>query len=321
MYLPVIHEQPGELYTTVFSIPVGGNSIIRYRGADNPDMEITGPNAIAVLPDDTFMIADLIANHLLHYDKTGSLLDTIELYDLGIANIADLRVSGDKLFLLEVSLDFSPPRYRVNQLSRDGKLIASYDISESFGIDQGLTGIAIDCDGSVLVELEGGFYLYRLQDIQNNAAIATPSGYYCNNEFYRIVSSGSPYRRAMTAGDVRYETQLTTDFGGLTLLNVFQDGSFYVFREDVVDDPIVKVDLTLHYIGADMISQGVARVPISEAYYYIMRNIVVTAKGEVFMLLPKRDSLDVVRLNFYRGLEPLPPSTVVPQITISTSQP
>lgn len=149
-------------------------------------MEITGPDAIAVLPDDTFMIADLIANRLLHYDKAGNLLDKIELDNLGIVNVADLRARGYDLFLLEISLNFSPPRYRVNQLSLNGKLIASYDILENFGIDQGLTGIAIDCDGSVLVELEGGFNLYRLQDIQNNAAMATPSGYYCNNKFFGL---------------------------------------------------------------------------------------------------------------------------------------
>ena len=321
MGLPVIHKELGDLYTTIFSIPVGGDSAVHYRGGNNPDMEITGPNAIAVLPDDTFVIADLIAIRLLHYDKVGNLLDQIELDDLGIVNIADLRTRGYDLFLLEISLDFSPPRFRVNQLSLDGKLINSYDIPERYGINYGLTGIAIDCDGSVLVELEGGFYLYRLQDILNNAAIATPSGYYCNNKYFRIVNSGAPYHRTMMAGDVGYETQLTTDFGGLRLLNVFQDGSFYVFREDVVDDPIVQVDLTLHFIGADMVSQGMARIPLTEAYYYIMRNTVANAKGEVFVLLPRRDSLDVVRLNFYQSLEPLPPSSVVPQITISTSQP
>lgn len=123
------------------------------------------------------------------------------------------------------------------------------------------------------------------------------------------------------AGDVRYETQLTTDFGGLTLLNVFQDGGFYVFREDVVDDPIVKVDATLHYISADMVSKGVARIPLTVAYYYIMRNTVASAKGEVFVLLPRRDSLDVVQLNFYQSLEPMPPSSIIPKVTLVTGQP
>jgi hypothetical protein len=319
---PIINEQSGDLYTTVFSIPVGGNSIIHYRGGDNPDMEITGPNAIAVLPDDSFMIADLIANRLLHYDKVGNLLNKIELYDLGIVNVADLRVRGDELFLLEISLNFSPPRYRVNQLSLDGKLVASYEIPEGFHSEDGLTGISIDCDGSILVELEGGFQLYRLQDILNNPASANkPGGYICNDKLYRVVNSGSPNYRAMIAGDTIYNTQLTTDFGGIRILDVFQDESFYILREDVVDDPVVKVDQTVHYIGADTVSQGMARLPLSEAYYYIMRNIVANPKGEVFVLLPRRDSIDVVRLNFYMSIESLPPSTIIPQITILTTQP
>ncbi|MFZ6030378.1 MAG: hypothetical protein ACOYYS_21935 [Chloroflexota bacterium] len=322
MGLPVIHDQPGELYTTVFSIPVGGDSIIQYRGADNPDMEITGPDAIAILPDDTFMIADLIANRLLHYDEAGNLLDTIELYDLGIVNVADLRISGDKLFLLEISLDFSPPRYRVNQLSFDGKLLAYNEIPEGFHIEGGLTGIAIDCEGQVVLEIAGGSDMYRLEVIQNNSdMMSTPNGYYCNNVLYRVVNSFQQPPMVM-AGNVVFETQLTTGFGGLTLLNIFEDGSVYLLRDDVVDDPIVKVDQTVHYISADMVHQGVARVPLSEAYYYIMRNIVAnTKKGEVFVLLPRNDSLDVVRLNFYQSLEPLPPSTVIPQITVSASQP
>ncbi len=284
-------------------------------------MEITGPDAIAVLPDDSFVIADLIANRLLRYDKAGNLLDKIELDDLGIVNVADLRARGYDLFLLEINSGFLPPRYRVNQLSINGKLIARYDIPESFGDAQGLTGIALDCDGSVLVELEGGYYLYRLKDFQNSVATPTPSGYYCNNQIFQIVRSDSPGRRALMAGDARYETQLTTDFGGLRLLNVFHDGSFYVSREDVVNDSVIKVDQTLHFINAEKENQGVARIPVAEAYYYIMRNTVANEKGEVFVLLPRRDSLDVVRLNFYQSLEPLPPSTIIPEVTLQTGQP
>lgn len=320
--LPMINEQPGDPYTTVFSIPVGGDDTIQYRGVDNPDIEITGPNAIAVLPDDTFVIGDLIGNRLLYYGRDGNLLNTVELFDLGITNVADLRVYDSRLFLLEISLDFWPSRYRVNQLSFDGKLITSDDIPERFGIDHGLTGIAIDCDGKIVLEMAGGSDMYRLEDIQNSSDIANvPNGYNCNGKLYRVVNSGPQKPPMLMAGDVTYETQLTAGFGGLSLLKVFEDGSFYVLRDDVVDDPVVKVDQTVHYIGADMTSQGSARVPLSEAYYYIMRNIVANTKGEVFVLLPRRDSLDVVQLNFYQSLEPLSPSSIVPQITVSANHP
>jgi hypothetical protein len=320
--IPIIHEQLGDLYTTIFSVPVGGESIIKYRGGDNPDMEITGPDAIAVLPDDSFMIADLIANRLLHYDRAGNLLNKIELYDLGIVNVADLRVRGAELFLLEISLDFSPPRYRVHHLTVDGMLLASEEIPEGFHIENGLTGIAIDCEDQIVLEIAGGSYLYRLEDIQRNPNLMNvPNGYHCNDKLFRVVNSGPQKPPVITTGDVTYETLLTIGFGGFHILEMFQDGSFYVLREDVVNDQVIKVDQTVHYLGADMVSQGAARVPLSEVYYYIMRNIAVNAKGEVFVLLPRRDSLDVVQLNFYENLGPLPPSSITPQITITITKP
>jgi len=319
---PLIQEQAGDLYTIVFSIPVGQKNLIQYQGVDIPEMPITGPNALALLPDETFLIADPIANRLLNFDQTGKLLNQVELSELGIVNVSDVRADEEKLILLEISLDFSPPRYRVNQLSFDGKLLASDDIPEGFGIDKGLTGIAIDCDGSVLLELEGGFRLVRLQDLRDNPADAQTSGYNCAGKFYQIIESGSPEIRAMMAGDVRYETRLTMGSGSLALLKVFRDGSFTVVREDVVEFlPEITVDQTVHYIGADGITQAVARVPLAEMFYPILRSVAVSDKGEGFLLIPRSRSLDVVRLNFYRSLNPLPPSSVVPEVTLSPTLP
>ena len=320
--MPIINDRPDDLYKTVFSIPVGENSVIQYRGGDNPNMEITGPNAIAVLPDGSFMIADLIANRLLHYDKTGYLLNTIDLYELGIVNVADLRIQGDMLFLLEISLNFSPPRYRVNQLSLTGILVATHDIPEGFHIENGLTGIAIDCEGQIVLEMAGGSDLYRLEDIQRNSDMTTvPNGYQCDNRIYQIINPGPQKPPAIVTNDVIYETQLTTGWGGFNILDMFGDGSFFVLREDVVNGQIIQVDLTVHYIGSDMVSQGVARAPIDEAYYYIMRDIAVTTQGDVFMLLPRHYSLDVIQLNFYREIEPLIPGSIPPEIAISISSP
>jgi hypothetical protein len=234
--------------------------------------------------------------------------------------VADLRAWGDQLFLLEISLDFNPPRYRVHQLTQDGKSVTSTDIPDGYHIENGLTGIAIDCDGSILIELEASGQLYRLQDIQGNANANTLSGYSCDEKLFRVAHSNSPNYRMIMAGDKFYITQLTTTLGGLFILNVYYDGSLYAIREDLLETSIIKVDLTVHYIGANGV-QGVARVPLKEMYYPIMRSITVNSRGEAFLLLPRRNSLDVVRLNFYTHLDPLPPSSVSPQITVSTSQP
>jgi hypothetical protein len=55
---------------TVLTIPVG-EAGVAYRGVDTPGMDITGPNALAVLSDMNVVVADLIGHRLLRYDPTG----------------------------------------------------------------------------------------------------------------------------------------------------------------------------------------------------------------------------------------------------------
>jgi len=76
-----------------------------------------------------------------------------------------------------------------------------------------------------------------------------------------------------------------------------------------------KLNEVIHYIDKNGVVQGVARVPLSEYYYHSAYRITaVGPDGEVYALLPRPDSLDVIRLNFYRELEPLMPEAVIPLI-------
>jgi hypothetical protein len=77
----------------------------------------------------------------------------------------------------------------------------------------------------------------------------------------------------------------------------------------------------MRYIDSNGAIQGAARVPLSEYYYPVLINTAVSPNGEVFALLPRPDSLDVNRLNFYQELEPLMPDAVRPQITVSRDTP
>ena len=320
----VIENQPDILYETIFTIPVG-EAGVTYQGVGIPGMEITGPNALAILPDMSFFVADLIGNRLLRYDSRGKLLKTIDLYSIGIVNVADLRATNTELILLEISFKISPERYRVNRLSFDGELAASYDIPEGYHLENGLTGISVDCEGEILLELEGGYKLYRLVDSKGNLNVAsTTSDYLCYGKSYRVINPGPGKTPTLIAGNIRLETQLTTGFGGLRLLGVLEDGSFYVIREDVVSDDVVSegaVDQTVHYISADGLQLGLARVPIAETYYYVMRNLAIGPDGYVYALLPQPDSVHIIRLNFFRSIEPLVPSAVTPLVIISNVEP
>ena len=292
-------------------------------------MEINGPTALAVLPDGSFVVADLVGNRLWRYDSTGQLIKSIDLYTMGIVSVVVARANSAELFLMGISPDIRSTWQRVYRLSFEGELKASYTIPERFQIDNaltgipGLTGIAIDCDGEILLEVAGGSDLYRLVNAQGNLLDPTSesSGYDCNGKQYRVINPGPGKTPNFMAGSIRLETQLTFGFGGFRLLGVLADGSFYLIREDVVTDQVIKVDQTVHYIGADGAQQGVARVPIAENYYPIMRNLAVGPDGNVYGLLPRPDSVKIIRLNFYSSLEPLIPGAVAPLVTVATTNP
>ncbi len=269
------------------------------------------------------MIADPFGERLLHISTDGLILDTVDLEQLGIGYILDMRVKGNTIYLLE----YGYKKYRVHQLALDGALINTEEIPYDFPVGKDmdsievlLTGIAIDCNNNIILELAGGSILLPLTAVQKETPYdQITQGISCNNQLFSVKNhlpdpGQTPH---VLAGDRIFETQLTTGFGGFRLLEVFDDGSFYVVRDDVVTDPAIKVDLTVHYVDADGVVKGAARIPRSEFYYYIMRSTAIAPNGEAFTLLPRPDSLDVVRLNFYKELEPLIPGAVTPQITVS----
>jgi hypothetical protein len=57
---PVIHDLPGDDYKNLFSISAGRRGILKYT-IPTCCANIEGPNAIAVLSDETFLISDLLA--------------------------------------------------------------------------------------------------------------------------------------------------------------------------------------------------------------------------------------------------------------------
>lgn len=317
---PHIHDLPGDLYETLFSISAGTRGILKYT-TPSCCANIEGPNAIAVLSDNSFLISDLLGRRLLKFDLEGRLQQTIKLYELGIGYVRDMRVKGDEIFLLETSYQ----NFRVHRLTLDGKLIASEKIPYQFPVDAqkpentlegGLTGIAIDCKGRIILEVFGGFKLFPLSEVQKqNDPNLIAQGLLCNGRRFFVSTPGLWKDPQVTAGDTIYQTKLSEGLGGLQFLDVFEDGSIYLVRDDVMPINPIKVDKTVHYIDETGVVGGVARVPLSEFYYPIMRNAAVSQNGEVFALLPRPDSLDVIRLNFYHELEPLIPGAAVPQIT------
>ncbi|MCS6911514.1 MAG: hypothetical protein NZM11_13245, partial [Anaerolineales bacterium] len=98
-------------------------------------------------------------------------------------------------------------------------------------------------------------------------------------------------------------------------------GGFYLIREDAVIGEVIQVDQTVHYMRADGVQLGIARVPIVEYYYSVKRNLTIGPDGYVYALFPRPDSIHVVRLNLFEILEPFMPGAVAPLVTISNEKP
>jgi hypothetical protein len=316
---PVIHERLGTMYEIVCSIPAGKGRAIHYFGGDH--QEVNGPNAMVVLPDDSFLIADSVGDRLVRFDQKGRLMNSIKMDKLGIGYVADMRLKGNELFLLEISYE----KYRVHRLTLEGALISSEPIPHRFPIgdghtlENGLTGIAVDCEENILLDIEGGSRLSRLADVQQQSDPSKVSmGYSCNGKRYWVtylaLKPGSDKSPRVFAGDGVYSTHSTIGLGGLSFLDVFQDGAFYLVRDDVVNSSPIEVDQTVHYFGSDGTVQGVARVPLAEFYYHPVSSLAISTKGEVFVMLTRLETVDIVHLNFYKQLEPLIPGAVIPEI-------
>jgi hypothetical protein len=333
-----INNPQSEIYHLQFSVPVDPDGV-RYQGLGKPDTQVTGPNALAVLPDGNFVIADLLDNRLLRYSPSGKRLEAFDLSSLDVANVTDLVSHGPELYLLEVSLNTSPVRCRVNRLAPDqsGGWVLShrYEIPPSFCSEGGLSGVFVDGAGRLLVEVAGGSQVYLLGDTAQQAAVsATPSpsgppgspeplssleladGYSYFGRLYRVLNGQPGVNPRYQAGDVTVETALSHGLGGFRFLDAFPDGRSYLVRNDVVNDQTIQVDQTVSDIGPDGIQGRVARFPVAESLYYIYRNLAVGPDGAVYGLLPREKSLDVVRLNFYPNLPPLIPTAAEPVITV-----
>ena len=304
--VPIL-DQPGEIYQTLFSIPVGADGV-EYFGAGVPEMQISGPNAIAIPDENTFAIADPIANRIRLYDFSGNLVDTIHLLKLNIHMILDLLAVQDTLLVMEVGFGPMPETNHIYRLSRSGALVSSYTLPPWASMENGLVGMQAGELGEIYLLMRGGEELYQVLDDRGAFLPTRAEGFTHLGQVYW--ASGLVGK----AGEVSFKTEFSHDLGGLRVLGILPDGSFFIVREDVVNDQVIQVDQTVHYLSPSGEQLGVARVPIGESYYPVTRPLVLGPDGNVYALLPRPNGVDILRLNFFKQLDPLLPGAVRPWV-------
>ena len=276
-------QAAGPAYELVFSLPVG-ESGAEYKGAGIPDATIEGPSALGVFSDGTFAIADPACMCLLRFSPGGELLNYISLASVNIHMLSDMAALGEDFLVLEAGFGPVPEIYRVYRISPEGKLRDSFDLPGWARLETGLSGIHTWPGGEVLLEMEGGSKSYLLM----NAAGMQMAGQEVSGYVLSPQASGELVWKD-PAGPRVYtiRSEFTYANGALSILSANLDGSFFVLRTDVVDDSIIQVDQTIHWLDPDGAQLGLARFPLAESYYYVNSSLAVGPDASVYALIPR----------------------------------
>jgi hypothetical protein len=311
--LPItIQEGQGPDYELVISLPVGEGGV-QYRGEGIPDALVEGPSALGVFSDGTFAIADQACQCLLRVSRTGELLNRVGLQSLNIHMLSDMAAAGEDFLVLEAGFGPMPEIYRVYRVSPAGELRDTFDLPGWARHETGLSGISSWPGGEILLEMEGGSRSYLLLDANGRMAAGQEmSKYGTGSTAERELSWKDPE----TGANLTISTDFTFGIGGLRLLSFNPDSSIHVLRMDMVDENVIQVDQTVHWISSQGDHLGVARFPQNESYYFIENSLATGPDGNVYALIPRPERVDVVHLIFYADLEPLLPGAVTPVVRV-----
>jgi hypothetical protein len=291
----------------VLTLPVGEDGL--HYAPQRPESLPWGPTALAVAPDGSFWIADAAANRLLHYAAGGLPLGTVDLSadPLRVVGAGDIAVDNDNTVFV---LDIAAMRPAILRLAADGSLLWRSELPEELSLASGLSGIALDDAGQVLVELEGGAHVVRLPSSDSATAPSLPDGYVLGGRPYQVQAPdpASPDRSAgrIATADAVIEVRTEAQLGAVSLLGAAPDEGFYAELEEVaVVAGRIQVDKTVRHYSADGRLVGVARVPVAEQYVYVPHSVALGPDGQVYALVTRPDRIEVRRLEFVSELAPV----------------
>ena len=300
--LPVALARPAAARNSLlFSIPVGEHGVL-YHGVGIDEMEITGPQAIAVTADGTFVIVDTVGGRLLRYTPSGEQIDAIHLE--GAVGVTDAVAAGDDV----VVLDEAALEPAVLRVSSAGAVLERSALPREAAAN-GLSGITVDDAGAVLAELQGGQAFLSLDGAAVEAkrsgesfAVRSPSPADPAADLRRgdLLRNGQPFAA------VEVEEML----GSMKVLAVLPTGEVFVLVEEVAFTPAVVVDQRVYRFGSDGSLTGVARVPLGDCFAYVKQGVAVGPDGRAYALVTREERVDVVRLGFKARLKRVLPESV-----------
>lgn len=301
------------------SLPVTNETILTIRndqpyrgrvGEPKPDWVGWGSQAFSLAPNGDIWILDNAAQppRLVHLAPPYVTPQLLSLDGL-VVGAADVEAASDAIWVLGIASQ--PPR--VLKLSTDGKLLQSYDLPRGFWPENGLSGIALAPDGSLLAELEGGAKLYLVFDQNGQIAPQKLEGYTFGGRLFRVYTTTLSKTATIYAGNVAIEVGSPLPIGGLRVIGAAPDASFYA-----------EMYVMPEGLGSTGVREILRYSPFGEllgaayphpAEFYAQQDVVVGPDGLVYELVSNPDhSVQVVRLGFKTGESAQTLPTVTPTV-------
>jgi putative cell wall-binding protein len=230
-------------------VPVGPDDVT-YTHVDEL---VLGPAAVAVADDGTVWVADAAKQRLLHYDRDGSRLATVDVAPHRSKAVYGLRATGGRVYL--GTEDPATERNHVLVLADGGRDLTSYPHPAGLDTEDGVTGLALVRDGAIVLEIEGGASYVELVDAagrQTNRALTSLDQ---DGRGYATTAQDWHHWTA-SAGDVVVDVPLDHG-GGVRFLTALPDRSFLLGVDDVrfaerirVDSQVRRYSATGRFLGA-----------------------------------------------------------------------
>jgi hypothetical protein len=228
----------------------------------------------------------------------------------------DLEVTSSDIWVLDVAS--IPPK--VVRLTLDGKIISIHDLPKGLWLEDGLSGIDLGSDGSVLIERIGGHAITQFVSSEGEIKLNILKGYDFQGKLFSAYPADMREKDAsqgyILAGEKRIDVTVANDLGGLSILHVNPDKSFYVNVVELVLNKSFQVDQKVYHYNADGKLLGMARIPLEEQYIPVGHGIVVGPDSQVYALITKPDGAEVQRLSFFTEL----PAILQPPVEKERSQ-
>jgi hypothetical protein len=254
---------------------------------------------VTVAADGSIWIADTAGDRVVGYTRNGRRIGVHDVRGR-VVGIGDLTVGHRRIAILDIAAA-SPAVLTIDRTT--GGSLKTVVLPPQLGLTAGLSGIAFDPEGRLILEYEGGS---RTSPVDGPATRRAEPGRSVDGGRF-AVEPGSPDQVRSSArvsyGTITFQVSVPQILGGVYLLGE-RDTSLDVIVDAKAQeaDGTIRVDRSVRRYSADGQLLGSGRVPVARRQAYVAHDLGAAPDGTIVALVPRQDRFDIISV----GLQATP---------------